>query len=397
MKKIFSLFAVMLFVFASNAQLQSLMNIKTWAYQLQGINISQIAADTTFELVIIDYSLDGTDATRFTPSEIAQIKASGKKVISYISIGEAEDYRYYWQSSWNTSPPGWLGPENPDWPGNYKVKFWDPAWQNIIYSYVDTIINQGFDGIYLDIIDAYYYWMVDTMVQPMADTLMMRFVKNIRSHVNTVTGNTDFIMIPQNAEDIINSTNVSIPQKSAYFNAVNAVGAEDVFCYGALNEDNPFSPNAYRIGQLQEWLTNSKQVFSIEYLTQPTLINQYVAGAHTQNFAPYVCVRALDQLCPGIPAGITEIQNDQSELFFPNPAHNKLTITSTGTQKQTLVTIFNMQGQLVQQIPRLAESKRANPQSQFPIVIDVSALSKGIYIVKVKIEGGVVNKKLIIQ
>lgn len=147
MKKTFTLFALLLFALSAGAQIQSLMNIKTWAYQLQGINISQITSDTSFDLVVIDYSLDGTDSTKFTLQEIAQIKASGKKVISYLSIGEAEDYRYYWQSSWITTPPSWLGPENPDWPGNYKVRFWETVWQNIVFSYVDTIINQGFDGI----------------------------------------------------------------------------------------------------------------------------------------------------------------------------------------------------------------------------------------------------------
>ena len=38
--------------------------------------------------------------------EISQIKSSGKKVISYMSIGEAEDYRYYWDSTWNKTPSG---------------------------------------------------------------------------------------------------------------------------------------------------------------------------------------------------------------------------------------------------------------------------------------------------
>jgi cysteinyl-tRNA synthetase len=213
-------FALCNFYFSSSAQLPSLMNVKTWAYQLQGMNITQIAADPSFKLFVMDYSSDGTDEYKFTPQQIAQIKSSGKYAVSYISIGEAEDYRYYWQSSWTTSPPAWLGIENPDWPGNYKVKFWDTQWQNIIFSYIDTIIKQGFDGIYMDIIDGYYYWQVENPQQPYADTLMMDFVNKIRKHVNTVTGNTNFIMIPQNAEDIITSTNTSVAMKNRYFNSV---------------------------------------------------------------------------------------------------------------------------------------------------------------------------------
>ena len=65
------------------------------------------------------------DGTPFTSSEIAQIKnkANGGKrlVLAYMSIGEAEDYRYYWQKDWERNKPSWLDAENPDWPGNYKV------------------------------------------------------------------------------------------------------------------------------------------------------------------------------------------------------------------------------------------------------------------------------------
>ncbi|MHA1249170.1 MAG: endo alpha-1,4 polygalactosaminidase [Candidatus Helarchaeota archaeon] len=93
-----------------------------------------------------------------------KLKPSGSKrlVLAYLSIGEAEDYRYYWKSEWNTNPPDWLCNENPNWLGNYKVKYWYAEWQNIIFgnneSYVYKIINSGFDGIYLDIIDAFEYF-----------------------------------------------------------------------------------------------------------------------------------------------------------------------------------------------------------------------------------------------
>jgi len=87
----------------------------------------------------------------------------GKRmVIAYMSIGEAEDYRYYWQPEWDSNPPSWLKGENPHWEGNYKVEYWDPLWQQIIFgtdsSYLDKILDAGFDGVYLDIIDAFEYF-----------------------------------------------------------------------------------------------------------------------------------------------------------------------------------------------------------------------------------------------
>ena len=153
----------------NNATITSMSQVKNFLYLLDPSNfpdknsfISAITA-TNYDLLIMDLFFDNEE---FTLSEINQLKnkANGGKrlVISYMSIGEAEDYRYYWQQSWNTSKPSWLDTENPDWEGNYKVKYWNSDWQSIIYgnnnSYLYKRLNAGFDGVYLDIIDAFEYY-----------------------------------------------------------------------------------------------------------------------------------------------------------------------------------------------------------------------------------------------
>jgi len=118
---------------------------------------------TNYDAVIIDLFLNDV---AFTSAEVNQLrnKANGGKrlVICYMSIGEAEDYRYYWQSGWNSSKPAWIAAENPDWPGNFKVQYWNDDWQGLIYkntdSYLSKITGAGFDGVYLDIIDAFEYF-----------------------------------------------------------------------------------------------------------------------------------------------------------------------------------------------------------------------------------------------
>lgn len=118
---------------------------------------------TDYDVLIMDLYREGES---FTAAEVARLKqkANGgtRMVICYMSIGEAENYRYYWQNGWSIGDPSWLTQENPDWPGNYKAKYWDTNWQGIIYrnsdSYLDKILNAGFDGVYLDIIDAFEYF-----------------------------------------------------------------------------------------------------------------------------------------------------------------------------------------------------------------------------------------------
>ncbi|MEB3800507.1 endo alpha-1,4 polygalactosaminidase [Flavobacterium columnare] len=118
---------------------------------------------TNYDLIITDLFFKGVP---FTASEISRLKNKengGKRlVISYMSIGEAESYRYYWQPNWIINKPNWLDEENSDWKGNFKVKYWDENWQSIIYgnnnSYLKKILDANFDGVYLDLIDAFDYY-----------------------------------------------------------------------------------------------------------------------------------------------------------------------------------------------------------------------------------------------
>ncbi len=116
---------------------------------------------TNYDLLVMDLYL-GDEA--FTKEEVEQLrhKANGRNrlVLCYLSIGEAEDYRPYWKQEWSTNPPDWLLEENPNWAGNYRVQYWNKDWQAIITgsadSYLAKIINAGFDGVYLDLVDAFW-------------------------------------------------------------------------------------------------------------------------------------------------------------------------------------------------------------------------------------------------
>ncbi|MBN2040056.1 MAG: endo alpha-1,4 polygalactosaminidase [Spirochaetes bacterium] len=124
---------------------------------------------TEYDLIVVDAFFWEKILTREEVSAI-QKKPSGRKrlVIAYMSIGEAETYRYYWHRDWGKYPPSFLERENPEWEGNYKVKYWHEEWKEIMCgksdgtgfekSYLKKIINTGFDGVYMDIIDAAYYF-----------------------------------------------------------------------------------------------------------------------------------------------------------------------------------------------------------------------------------------------
>jgi cysteinyl-tRNA synthetase len=273
--------------------------VHSWAYQLQKIDIEKIATNPTFDLIVMDYSHDGSRDRKFLPTEIARIQQTGKKALAYISIGEAENYRSYWRAEWSTNPPAWLGPENPKYLGNFKVRFWDPAWQQLVLDYIGDIYAQGLDGIYCDIIDAYYYWQTEHPEMPNADALMMQFISKIRSYSATL-GNRPFYIVPQNGESILHEVNITDSLRAGFFNDVDAIGVEDVFFRGSGDINNPYDPEIARFPNLQEFVAHQKTVLSIEYLTQKPLIDAYIPQARAKHFIPYCTVRLLDTLIDGI-------------------------------------------------------------------------------------------------
>ena len=122
---------------------------------------------TNYDMVLIDLFFDSDNA--FTASEINQLKtkANGAKrlVISYMNIGSAENYRYYWQDDWKKGNPSWLKKSYEGYDDEIWVKFWKKDWQEIIYgnanSYTKKVLLAGFDGIYLDNVEAYYFLYFD--------------------------------------------------------------------------------------------------------------------------------------------------------------------------------------------------------------------------------------------
>jgi len=171
---------------AHDGDVTSLADARNFLYLLDpwGFGSRQAYLDalrgTDHDLLIIDaYAPDaaGEDVTILSTAELASLKeksgGGARLVVAYMSIGEAEDYRPYWDESWERDEPEWLAGENRDWPGNYKVRYWMESWQSVILgdggaaarsqppdpdSYLGQILVAGFDGVYLDIIDAFEYF-----------------------------------------------------------------------------------------------------------------------------------------------------------------------------------------------------------------------------------------------
>ncbi len=265
----------------------ALSAVNDFLYQLQNLNLQAIG-NTAYDLVVMDYSAEGGDDTAFTAAQIAALKHSpgGEKIVlAYMSIGEAEDYRFYWQRWWQPSDPIWLDEENPDWRGNYKVHYWDPSWQAIIFRYTDRLLAAGFDGAYLDIIDAYEYYIDQ---RPAAAKEMADLVTAIRAYARSQ--DPDFYIFPQNAAELA----TLVPP---YLNVVDGISQEDIY-YGYDKDDLMTPPDitAELEGYLDVYKAAGKLVLTVDYATTPARVDDAYARSEARGYVPFVTVRDLDQL-----------------------------------------------------------------------------------------------------
>jgi len=127
--------------------------------------INEIDA-TNYDVLLIDLFYDDSILTP-TDLNLLKTKPNGNRrlVLSYINIGAAENWRYYWQDDWELHSPLWLKKPYEGYQDEIWVKFWKNEWQDIIFgnndSYIKKIIDAGFDGAYLDNVEAYHFLYYD--------------------------------------------------------------------------------------------------------------------------------------------------------------------------------------------------------------------------------------------
>lgn len=262
--------------------------VTSFLCQLQDLDLAAVR-ETCYDLVIIDYSSDGGEASEFTAAEIAALAdaAAGPKIVlSYMSIGEAEEYRFYWRDGWTPGEPSWLDAENPDWAGNFTVRYWEEDWQAIILEYTDRLLDAGFDGAYLDRIDVYEEY--ERRGRSNAAAEMVAFVEAIHAHA--AARNPDFLLVVQNAAELADR----FPE---YLEIVDGIGQEDIH-YGYVEDDTPTPAAVTREMQrhLDTFRAAGKLVLTIDYATTPAWIDDAYAKSRERGYVPLVTTRALDRL-----------------------------------------------------------------------------------------------------
>lgn len=288
---------------AQPERLKRLAQLRSWGYQLVGLNITT-AAKSPFDLLVVD-ATGGLDARRpMTRAEIQHLQqkpdGSRRLVIGYLSIGEAEDYRadYFAPEYLSEDAPEWLGPENRQWKGNRIVHFCHEGWQRTIlgdeqgrnlYNAIEPsplyrLLELGLDGVYLDRVDVYAEVGKDCRD---GERKMVDFVARIGAHARKA--NPQFLVVLQNAEELVRHPRL--------LDTIDAIAKEDLF-YGADHGQELNGPKAINgaLEHLKAAKAAGRPVLVVDYLTATEKKADARKRIEQQGFIPYIGPRDLGRL-----------------------------------------------------------------------------------------------------
>jgi cysteinyl-tRNA synthetase, unknown class len=270
--------AVLAFMLAHFAHAES--NPVSFAYILQADSFAKTKPSAVAKLkesgrdwIVLDAAFAGDTPWEQADLDTIRSGKAGRKVVAYISIGEVEDYRPYWQSEWvsngkrTATAPVWLGIENPDWKGNYQAKYWNADWQKLMLAAIDYTMARGFDGVYLDIVDGFETYeqgadgYLDNRMNPETKQTyrrdMVDWVKAIAAR--TRVRNPAALVIPQNGSQLVADKD--------FVEVISAQGIEDLFTNGKKLQPASHTDNI--LGNLKLLASVKKPVLLIEYPKTP--------------------------------------------------------------------------------------------------------------------------------
>jgi cysteinyl-tRNA synthetase len=309
-------------------RLQRLHAAQHFMYQIQELDspgaVAALAA-THYDALVVEPTKSNKGSEDFDlAGMVSTLKASAdsqggqKLVIAYVDIGEAEDYRTYWQADWvpptvtQRGVPDFLITADPDgWSGDYPVAFWDARWQAIIVDDADSVLRMvlsaGFDGIYMDWVEAYSDEKVaqaaaDEGKDPAAE--MVAFIGHIRSAARAL--DPEFLVIQQNAPYLIQDATGLTP-------VIDGLGMEDIWFSGEA--DMPWGDSrggdipqdttgdnstTVLIALAQQFQAAGLTVWTIDYCLNAAHAAQVYADSQALGFVPLVSQTALSRIT-GIP------------------------------------------------------------------------------------------------
>ena len=135
----------------------------------------------------------------------------------------------------------------------------------VLRPYLKKIISAGFQGVYLDVVDSYWYWGEKDGSHKDKAIKMFKLIKKIQRYANKKTGG-NFAICPQNGLAILDDLPAKKRQK--YLEMIDCVGVESLY-YNVYSQED----QNYRMDLLESVHQAHKPIFNVEYIPEDEYYN----------------------------------------------------------------------------------------------------------------------------
>ncbi|MFZ5950286.1 MAG: endo alpha-1,4 polygalactosaminidase [Candidatus Rifleibacteriota bacterium] len=236
--------------------------------------------EPTVKLLASGADLFVLDPDAYSSAEIKELRSANKIVFAYLSVGEAETYRKYYSS---IASSGLIIGENPDWKENFAIKYWEAGWKETLLKYSKEILNKGFNGLFVDVVDAWQLYEGD--VQNQRKIEMQKLLTEIGFYLKS--RGLEKGIIVQNSHELLDD--------AILCTMVYGINQESLFASWATDSIDP-QWQSEKIAALDRIRHQGKLVTTIEYTRDRVAMARIRMKTSRLGFLPYFSVKELDRV-----------------------------------------------------------------------------------------------------
>ena len=229
-----------------------------------------IGEDSDITDKLSDIDLLVIDAEYFSQNDIARLRENGvREIYSYINIGSIESFRSY-----DTDFEKYTLGAYENWPEEKWINVSAPEWQACTASRVDSLVQKGVDGFFVDNTDVYYNYPQECIYDGILTIL--DYMDHTGGKI-LINGGDSFVK-----KYLTTEKNVLI----------DGVNQENVFTAYDFSKDvytkSDQSTREYYTEYLDLAMSHGCTAYTLEYATNPAIRRQAAAYAGKHGYICYI-------------------------------------------------------------------------------------------------------------